>query len=382
MPVDIGENALTKIYTKIELEWNPKTKLYERVYEESYEHDGKIAQCGKDGGGSDYSPPQAPDPAATAAAQGAQDRKTAMTNAVLLNPNINSPYGSISYDTNSYNVGEDVTNVTRPTQTTVLNPAQQRQLDSRNQISDYLNTAGINLASRMPQTELIAPNTPIRPTSIDYSGVDQTPTLDQFEGDRSRVEKSVYDRQMRLMQPDLDQQKKSLEERLIQTGNPLGSESYGKEMDRYNRNYNESLQSLSDRAVLAGADEQNRLFNTANQLKTQQISDAMRPYQTADQLRKDQISENQLLRNQQINELSAILQGREAITLPVGGQYNQTALRAPDIAGMTQQAYQSNLANYNQAFQANQQAQNAQSQGMFGIGSSLLNLGTRAFFGL
>lgn len=336
---------------------------------------------GGKGGGGDYSPPAPPDPAATAAAQGAQDRKTALTNAVLLNPNISSPYGKISYDTNSYNVGDDVKDVTRPTQTVTLSEAQQRQLNARDQISDYLNTAGTSLASQMPQTQLIAPNTPIRPTNIDYSGIDATPTLDQFEGDRARVEKSVYDRQMRLMQPDLEQQKKALEERLVQTGNPLGSESYGKEMDRYDRNYTESLQNLSDRAILAGGDEQTRLLNAANTLKGQQISDAMRPYQTADQLRKDQISENQLLRNQGINELSAILQGREAITLPVGSQYNQSSLRSPDIAGMTNQAYQSNLANYNAAFQANQAASNAQTQGLFGVGSSLANLGARYFFG-
>lgn len=342
--------------------------------------DHHIARGDKGGGGGGYSPPAAPDPAATAAAQGAQDRKTAMTNAVLLNPNVVSPYGKISYDTNSYNVGDDVNVVNRPTQTTVLNPAQQRQLDARNTISDYLNTAGTSLASRMPQTELLAPSTPVRPTSINYSGVDTTPSIDQFEGDRARVEKAVYDRQMRLMQPDLDQQRKSLEERLIQTGNPLGSEAYNKEMDRYNRNYNESLQSLADKSILAGADEQNRLFNTANQIKTQQIADAMRPYQTADQLRKDQISENQLLRNQQINELAAILQGREAITLPVGAQYNQTALRAPDLAGMTQQAYKSNLANYNAAYQADQAANNNFTSGLFGIGSSLANLGAKYFF--
>ena len=347
--------------------------IFKNIYE--------MVARGKDGGGGGYSPPAAPDPAATAAAQGTQDRKTAMTNAVLLNPNVNSPYGQISYDTNSYNVEDDPKTVNRPTQTTVLSPAQQRQFDARNQISDYLNAAGIGLAQGMPSSQLMAPNTPIRPNSIDYSGVDATPTLDQFEGDRSRVEKSVYDRQMRLMQPDLEQQRKSIEERLVQTGNPLGSESYAKEMDRYDRNYNESLQNLGDRAVLAGADEQNRLFNTANQLKTQQIADAMRPYQTADQLRKDQIAEGQLLRNQQINELSALLQGREAISLPVGAQYNQTALRAPDIAGMTQQAYQSNLANYNAQYQQQQQANNAQTQGLFGIGSGLANIGARYFFG-
>lgn len=340
----------------------------------------RIARGKDDGGGSSYSPPPAPDPYQTAAAQGGQDRATAQTNAVLLNPNIKSPFGTISYDTNSYNVDPSNTTVTRPTQITTLNPAQQRQLDARNQISDYLNTAGIGLAQQMPSTQLLAPTTPVRPTSIDYSNVDPTQSINSFEDDRKRVEDAVYQRQMRLLQPEFDNQLSALENKLIQTGNPVGSEYYNKEMDRFQRGRDETLAGLANQAVLAGGDEQTRMLNAASNLKTQQLADSLRPYQTATQLRSDQIAEGQLLRNQQINELAALLQGREAITLPVGGQYNQAALRAPDLAGLTQQAYQSNLNNYNAQYMADQQAQNSYNQGLFGIGSSLANLGARFLF--
>jgi hypothetical protein len=356
-----------KIYTKVVLEWNPDTQYYERVEEESYEYEGPLALCGKDGGG-DYSPPPPPDPNVTAAAQGAQDRKTAQTNALLLNPNVVSPYGNIGYDINNYTI--DGENIQRPTQTTVLSQAQQNSLNSRNQISDYLNNIGINLAQQLPNNPLVGPSTPTRPTSVDYSNVAAVPTPQDFEADRQRATKAIYDQQYNLMKPDLDLQRQNLENQLAQTGNPMGSESYNNQMDRFSRNYNNTLQQLSNQAITGGYNLQNQLFNQGNVARQQQIAMDQLPYNTTQQMRSDQISENQLLRNQQINELSNILLGRESITLPIGANYNQAALRAPDLAGLTQSAYNSQLQGYNNAYNAQQQSSNAATSGLFSLASA------------
>lgn len=374
-----------KIYTKVVDQWDSELQEYVCIEEEFYWHDtekdGPVAQCGggKGGGGGGYSPPPPPDPYATAAAQGAQDRKTAQTNALLLNPNIASPYGNIGYDVNSYSIDGD--NIIRPTQTTTLSPAQQAELEARNQVSGLLSKSGISLAQELPQSQLLPPNAPARPTSIDYSGVDAVPTMAQYDADRQKVQQSVYDQQYALMAPELEQSRKGLENRLIQSGNPLGSESYNTELDRYERNKNASLQNLANTSVAQGYNTQNQLFNNANIARNQQIANAQLGYNTASQLRGDQIAENQLLRNQQINELSALLQGREAITLPVGGQYNQNALRAPDLAGMIQQNYQSQLSAYNTQYQAEQANRNAGSSGLFGIASAFAGPLARSFFG-
>ena len=34
-----------KINTKVVFEWNPKSKQYEEIYCDSYEHDGEVAEC-------------------------------------------------------------------------------------------------------------------------------------------------------------------------------------------------------------------------------------------------------------------------------------------------------------------------------------------------
>lgn len=370
--MDLIGDKMVKIYTKVVYQYNSETKQYDKVSEDFEEYDGPIAHCGggggKDGGGGGYSPPTPPDPAATAAAQGVQDRKTAQTNALLLNPTISSPYGNIGYDVNQYTIDGDT--ISRPTQTTTLSPAQQAELDARNKVSGYLSQAGISLAQQLPTSPLLSPNTPARPTSIDYSGVDAAPTMAQYDQDRQNVQKSVYDQQYSLMAPELEQSRKQLENRLIQTGNPLGSEAYNTELDRYERNKNASLQNLTNSAVAQGYNTQSQLFNNANVARQQQIAAAQLPYNTANQLRGDQISEAQLLRNQQINELSALLQGREAVTTPAGAQYNQSALRSPDLAGMTQQNYQNQLGAYNTNYSNQQQNGNAMMSGLFSLGAA------------
>jgi hypothetical protein len=358
-----------KIITKSVMEWDKSLEQYVTVYEESEEYTGPITHCGggKGGGGGGGMPPP-PDPYATASAQGAQDRKTAQTNALLLNPNISSPYGSVGYDVNNYNIdGQDIT---RPTQTTILSPAQQAELDSRNEISRYLGQSGVSLAQQLPKTQLLAPSTPNRPTSIDYSGIDKVPTMDLYDQQRQIASKAAYDQQYALMAPDMDQARAGMENRLIQTGNPLGSEAYNTEMDRYERNRNASLQNLTNSSVAQGYNVQNQLFNNANIARNQQIQDAQLGYNTANQIRGDQIAENQLLRNQQINELAAMLQGREAITLPVGGQYNQNALQAPNIAGMINSNYQQQLSAYNQQQQRDQARGDSFTSGLFSLGAA------------
>jgi hypothetical protein len=347
-----------------------------------YQHGG-----GKDGGGGgSSSPPPAPtppDPYATAQAQGGQDRQTAQTNALLLNPNVNSPYGNIGYDVNYYNMPGET--ITRPTQTITLSPAQQEELAARNQVSKNLGQAGINLSQRLPQSELLAPGSPERPTSIDYSKVSAVPTMDQYAADRDKASKSIYEQQYALMAPSFEEERKGLENRLIQTGNPLGSEAYNTQLSGYLRNKDASLQNLANTSVSQGYNVQNQLFNNANIARNQQIQDAQLGYNTANQIRGDQLAENQLLRNQQINELSAILQGREAITLPVGGQYNQNALQAPNIAGMINSNYQGQLGSYNQQMNAYNQQQmqqqqnsynsgNAMTSGLFSMGSAAMGL--------
>lgn len=341
-----------------------------KTYRESFNIMG-----GKDGGGSaSYSPPAAPDPAATAAAQGAQDRKTALTNSVLLNPNISGPYGKISYDTNSYNVSDDNNTVNRPTQTISLSPEQQAQYDLRNQIMSKLGNLGSNWASSFESRDPLVYNTQNIPQNIDYSNVSGVGSMNDYAGDREKASKAYYDQAYSLMKPDLDRQYGDLQNNLAQTGNPLGSEAYNDQIARFNRQRNASLQGLADQAVTQGYGVQNQLFNNANIQRQNQIAAAQLPYQTQSALAADSFGRQQVQQNQNINALAALLNGSQAIQNPTSQSspgYNQSALQSPNIAALTQNAYNAQLQNYNNAYTQNMNQQNAQTSGLFGIGSAV-----------
>jgi hypothetical protein len=330
---------------------------------------------GKDGGGGGgYSPPAAPDPAATAAAQGLQDRKTAVTNSVLLNPNVSGPYGNISYDTNSYNVSDDNNTVNRPTQTIKLSPEQQAQYDLRNQIMQKLGTLGSNWASNFESRDPLVYNTQNIPQNINYGDVSNVGNMNDYALDREKASKAYYDQAYNLMKPDMDRQYSDLQNNLTQTGNPLGSEAYNDQVTRFNRQRNASLQGLADQAVTQGYGVQNQMFNNANIQRQNQIAAAQLPYQTQSALAADSFGRQQTQQNQNINALAALLNGSQAIQNPTSQTspgYNQSALQSPNISALTQNAYNSQLQNYNNAYNMNMANQNAQTSGLFGIGSAV-----------
>lgn len=339
-----------------------------------YTHGG-----GKDGGGGGggYSPPPAPDPTVTAAAQGGQDRATAQTNALLLNPTIKSPFGSVSYDQNSYNVDPSNTIVTRPTQTTTLSPAEQERLDATNQISGYIESAGKNWAQMLPNKP-VANTTPTTPTTIDYSNVSAIPTMADYQTQADKSAKANYDAQYSLMQPSMDLSQRNLENKLVNSGNPMGSEDYDTQMKLFRQDQNSALQNLANNSVNQGYNVQNQLFNAANATRQNQISMDQLPYNTSNMIASNQIQQDSALQNQNINALSSMLQGTQAIQLPAGAGYAQQALSAPNIMAMTEQNYQSQLNGYNQMYMQqnaqNNASSNAFTSGLFSLGSAALGL--------
>lgn len=334
---------------------------------------------GKDGGGGGgYSPPAPPDPAATAAAQGAQDRATAQTNAVLLNPNVSSPYGNISYDTNSYTTNTDggAQTVNRPTQTVSLSPAQQQQLDMKNQIGASIGSAGVNLASSMSGSPIIAPTTPAIPKSIDYSGVSPVGNMSDYTNQANQASQAYYNQAYGLMAPALQQQQRQLQDQLVNSGNPLNSEAYNTQMGNFQRNQDQSLNALADQSVTQGYNLQNQLFNNSNTTRANQVAAAQLPYQTAQMMQSNDLNQQAQIQNQNINALSSLLNGQQAIQLPASPGYNQAAMSAPNYGQYAQNAYNSQLQNYNNAYQYQNQQSNAATSGLFSLGSAALG----AFF--
>lgn len=243
---------------------------------------------------------------------------------------------------------------------------------------------------------------------------------DGFSADRQRVEDMLFDR----LQGQRDRDYESLRTQLVNQGVNMGTEAYSRAMEDFDRNQNEMRMS----AMLGAGQEQSRLaglardqalfgntalqqefanagtaagFNNNNQamsyslaedqrrygdaMQGQQFSDAMTLQGRDDALRSQQfnqqgaiydaqdnarsraLQEQVALRNQPINEITALLSGSQVQT-PQFGIAQPAQIPTTDMAGIMQQGYANQMANY----QAQRAPWDQAMGGLFGLGSSYL----------
>ena len=327
--------------------------------------------------------PKPPDPKKVAAAQTQMNRETAITQQNLNMVGQSGPFGNVSYA----QVGTWADGTPRYEQTTSLNPQAQAALDAS--LSAQSNLAGLasQQASRL-QTSLADP--------IDVSGLpglqgdfgsafdprfNQSVNLatsyagaDDFSADRQRYEDALWDR----MAGDRSSADASLRATLAAKGIREGSAAWNAEMERMQRQNTDARLAT----LLAGGQEQQRMVDMARQaaafgneaqlsqgafdLTTQQAQNAAAAQQAgfANTARQQGVNEALALRNQPLTELGAILgMGMSGVNAPsqMYGATPQTGVTGVDYAGLVNQNYQQQLANY----------QN-QMGGLFGLGSSII----------
>jgi hypothetical protein len=261
--------------------------------------------------------PKAPDPNATAAAQGGWDLSTAQGNAVLGNANVVNPYGSTNYSVSGYETittpdGKKV-QVPRYTQTQKLSEVGQKQFDERNAMIEQLfgkaKTGG---------------------GSYDVGQLDTgflRPTEATMATDRARVEQSIMDR----ANPLLKQNRDSEVARLAAMGLAPGGEKYGRVADQFERSAND----LAIAAVGAGGQEQSRLMDLYN--KGTAASNEAKTTQT-------NLNMNQ--RNALIQELMAMLTGSQPGSQAQTG-YQGSGMGGVDYAGLVNNKYNADVGAYN-----------------------------------
>jgi hypothetical protein len=391
-------------------------------------------------------PPPAPDPVKTAQAQTDSNIDTARMNANLNRLDESDPMGSVSYT----DLGND-----RWRKDTTLTDVGQRQFDLQNQVDEGTNRLalqGVGQASNVLNSPFSLDGLTREPAPglIGWTGVQRT--IDgggpiqgrvgdggqirsdfgdagqlqrsvgpsDFSADRQKVEQAVMSR----MQPQLDQGRARMEQRLADQGIPAGSEAHNRQMDALGRQENDARQ----QAVLAGGQEQSRMFgmdlnqgNFANQAQqtaygqemgragfaneaqgqrfgqgvTQgqfandaqslgfgqglqqgqfhnQATSQLINQQSADKAdwansRQRQLQELLLQRSQPINEIGALL-GTGQVGMPQFQQTTPVNVQGTDVMG----AYGANTAANQSAYNTAQQAKNAQS------GSTAGMLGTAA----
>lgn len=301
------------------------------------------------------SPPAAPDPNATAAAQGAINRETAITQAELNRINQYGPQGSsiynqtgtknrVSFNEAGYNEAmqqanagqrphpgreEFTTNVETPIyeHRITYSPEQQRLYNLQTQGQEKLGVTANEQLGRL-QSSL---NTP-----LNYDGL---PDVGEYAGDRQRTEEALYGR----INPQLENDRAALEQRLANQGIAIGSQAYSSAMGDYGRQANDARYG----AIMNAGQEQARL-----------VAQAMAR-------RQQGIQERTALRSQPLNEISALMSGSQ-VSNPQFNNVPQVQVNPADITGPTALQYQGKLAQYN----AHQQSNNAMMGGLFGLGGA------------
>jgi len=283
-------------------------------------------------GKSTPSPPPPPNPVKVAEAQTGSNVNSAIASSVLGNVNQVGPTGSTSYNqTDTYKMtGPDgkVYDIPRYTQTTTLSPEQQQLYNQQTQLGGKMNDLAINQTDRLGS---------VLGTNATADGLPEV--TNDFSADRARVEQAMFDR----INPQLDRERASLENTLVNQGFQRGTEAFKNEMDQFGRNTNDARLAITAR----GLGEQQGLFGMQQANRSRSLQEML------------------ALRNQPINEISALMSGGQ-VSLPNAQQYNAPSINAAPVGDYTYNS--SALANQN--YNTQMQQQNAAMGGMFGLGQA------------
>jgi hypothetical protein len=262
---------------------------------------------------------------ATARAQSAANRETAISQANLNMVNQYTPSGSLEYTQRG--TASDGTPQYSATQT--LTPEQQRIYDYQTQASTTYGRMGNNLLNSV-ETQFSQP--------IDYSSLGAAPTYDATFRDQQRQN------YITRSQPQWDQRRSSLETQLANQGIGYGSQAYNDAMRSYDQGFNDFLLTAD--------------MNAGN------MADA--EYGRQQRARTNQMNEMYLPRQQTYNELAALNSGTSLQT-PSYINTPQTGIQNTDVIGANALQYQGQQNAYNQQMQQ----QNANMGGLYGLGGSL-----------
>lgn len=374
--------------------------------------------------------PAAPDPKETSAASTSTNVGTAIANAMMNNYNQVTPDGTLNYSqSGTYQWNDPYTGQTYDIPTFT---ATQTYSDQQQAIKDQEDAANLNLATLANSQSSRLNDLLGTPFSLDgapsagsasslatptYSQYSSGPTLQNSTGNTGDITKSYdvdfdtskyQDALMSRLQPSLDNDLSALEQKLANQGIMPGSKAYETAMNQNAQNVNDARTSV----LLAAGQEQSRLAGLANQQATFQNSAQQQAYnqalsdaglnndalqqmynnqntatqgnnaiagqQFADQQtlfnaqnteRNQYLDEQYALRNQPINEISALLSGSQ-VSSPNFVNTGNSQIATTDVAGLINSNYQNQLAAYNQS----QSTASSTLGGLFGLGAKIIGL--------
>lgn len=301
------------------------------------------------------SSPKPPDPYKTAAAQQGAELGAAQGSAIINNPNERNPFGTVSYKNLGYETIYDAAGkpqyVPRYERNTELSPDQQRLLGLQTQTQYNLGQTGVQQSAKLNQ---------LLGTSIDTKGLQGWQTgaapgeirQDQGPTDRAALEEAMLGR----YRESAGKQASAEDAQLAARGLSPGSSQYSGVADTRAR----ALTDATQQAYLASGQESRAAQDAYNNATTQRYQMGNDYAGFLNQLRQGQLQETMALRNQPINEISALLGGSQ-VTVPEFSPFSRQGINSAPVGSYINQNY---------ANQANNAANT--NKGLFGLGSSLL----------
>jgi hypothetical protein len=291
------------------------------------------------------SSPKPPNPYQTASADQASQIGAASASSIINNPNEVNPYGTVNYGIAGYEQVPDANGtmqyVPRYTRTTKLSPDEQV-------IAGYDTGTRSNLGLTAMQQSAKLGN--YLNTSIDTSKWTPWQTGHAFNEstDRPAIEKAMLAR----YQDTAKKQGAQQDTQLALRGMSPGSQGWSDVSDARNR---------------ADVDAQQQAYLASGQEARSNYQTAQSYWDMMNQLRGAQSQEAMALRNQPINEITALMSGAQ-VNVPQFAAYSRQGINAAPIGQYIQDNY------------ANQvQSANATNQGLFSLGGSLAGAGGYAY---
>ena len=301
------------------------------------------------------SAPAAPNPAALAAAQGAANAETARLQGRMNRMDTYTPFGAVTYT----DMGDDRFRVDQ-----TLSPENQALYDQQMNLGQGMLGLAEGAMGNLPTDAFSLEGAPAYQTGIDYSGLQGIPGAGDFESARQAAADAAFSRVMDRLNPQFDQQQEALQTQLANQGIMLGSEAYTTAMDDFGRRRSDAGIAAGYDAISAGEAMRQGLFANALQTRGQQLGERTFDMNAANQARQQYLNEQLMARNQNINELAALLQGAPAIQGPQPMSGGQVGVAPTDVTGAYGLA--SGLAQGNYAQQMGQQ--NAALGGLTSLG--------------
>jgi len=229
------------------------------------------------------SAPKAPDPTQTAQAQAQYNKDAAQSTINMNSMNRQGPYGSSTFqrDQNGNPIG-------------ITNSLDPSLAGASGSFTGALGAVGGMLPGQAFNSQTAAPDT-------------------------SYLAQDFYRNGAALMAPQMEQERKRLDETLTNRGLPIGSEAYTDASGNLQRSQNLALSDLASRATQLAPQEQQRLINNAR-------TDYMQPYQ-------------------QGSQTLGLLQGLNSL-VPQAQQATAN-VGSPDYMGAVNSKYQADVAQYN-----------------------------------